>query len=84
MADDWLVQQRETSRAADERCSNIAEAWLAGRVIEPARSPSEEQLRGLQLQIEALKERGLRGENVGERLLQLRRSHYEKTGASGG
>ena len=37
----------------------------------------------LEKQIEALKERGSGGDDVGERLRELRRSHYEGNGASG-
>ena len=45
---------------------------------------SEESLMKLQKQIEALKERGSRGEDVGERLLELRQRHYQANGAAGG
>ncbi len=45
---------------------------------------SPEQLMKLERQIEALKERGSRGEDVRERLRELRRSHYDGNGADGG
>ena len=45
---------------------------------------SSEQLIKLEKQIEALKERGGRGEDVGEQLRELRREHYRGNGAPGG
>ena len=45
---------------------------------------SDEQLRKIELQIQNLKERGSRGEDVGERLRELRRTHFEANGAAGG
>jgi hypothetical protein len=48
------------------------------------RAMSPEQLMKLEKQIEALKERGCKGEDVYEQLQELRREHYRGTGASGG
>jgi hypothetical protein len=48
------------------------------------RAMSPEQLKRLEKQIEALKERGGRGEDVGEQLRELRREHYRGNGAPGG
>ena len=78
---DWLGHQRWAARAADER--SLVEQWT-GRKPEPRPAMSEEQLARLRKQIEALKDRGSRGEDVGERLLELRRTHWRHTGADGG
>ncbi len=80
LAKDWLGHQRWAARAADAR--TLVEEWF-GRTPERA-GMSEESLMKLQKQIEALKERGGRGEDVAERLLELRRTHYRETGAAGG
>ena len=45
---------------------------------------SPEQLMKLEKQIEALKERGGRGEDVGEPVRELRREHHRGNGAPGG
>lgn len=65
---------------------------IADEMLEEARSEiareragmSDEQLMRIQRQIEALKERGNKGEDVYERLRELRRDHYEGNGAPGG
>ena len=71
---------------ADELLAEASARVAARREREAAerRAMSPEQLMRLERQIEALKERGGRGEDVGERLRELRRSHYEGNGASGG
>ncbi len=43
-----------------------------------------EQLMKLERQIEALKARGAKGEDVYEQVRELRRQHYEGNGAPGG
>ena len=66
---------------------SIADEWLAEDRAElkaERTGMSEEQLMKLEKQIEALKERGSRGENVAEQLRELRREHYEGNGAPGG
>ena len=66
---------------------SIADEWLAEDRAElkaERAGMSEEQLMKLERQSEALKERGNRGENVAERLRELRREHYEGNGAPGG
>ena len=78
--------QAATPDFADELLAEAGARVAARREREAAerRAMSPEQLMKLEKQIEALKERGSQGEDVGVRLRELRRTHYEGNGADGG
>lgn len=69
----------------------FAEGLLEAARLELARQPDqlmpmidERRMRQLGRQIEATKQRGRDGEDVGDRLLKLRREHHKTTGTGGG
>ena len=63
---------------------SLADEWFDRPARPQPTGMSHEELGSLQQQIENLRERGSRGEDTRERLMELRRRHYKETGAAGG